>query len=149
MSVHSSTQLANGHTLTVVCVDGGTAEQSVRVEERNECGTFIAHAFACRTVSIADEWVERAVERGYALRPTIGSGATMIAWYDSADPTDRRRVLTLSLSSPEGKRGTLYECEREHPGDTWPASVRIGSGYSVVSAEKMARQRGLISRVES
>jgi hypothetical protein len=68
----------------------------------------------------------------------------MICWYDSTDPTDRRKMLSLSLSSPEGKRGTLHECEREHPSDVWPQSVRIGGGYSVASAEKIARRRGLV-----
>lgn len=68
----------------------------------------------------------------------------VIEWYDSSDPTDRRKNLSLWLSSPEGQRGTLYECEREHPSDVWPVARKVGSGYSITSAEKFAKRMGLV-----
>lgn len=67
-----------------------------------------------------------------------------IDWFDSTDPHNRRRSMTLELSSPDGQRGTLYQCEREHPADMWPPQVKLGKGYSRTSAAKLARQNGLV-----
>jgi hypothetical protein len=57
-------------------------------------------------------------------------------------------VLELWLTAADGQRGTLYENEREQPGDTWPPATKLGTGYSRTSAAAMARRRGLSSMVQ-
>lgn len=66
-------------------------------------------------------------------------------WYDSHDRSNRRRNLTLVLTSPAGSRGRLYRCERETPGDVWPPQELVGTGYSITSARKIARREGLVA----
>lgn len=83
MAAHSSTQLANGHTLTVVEGD------VYRVEERNELGTFLHVAFTSYSFAKCEAWVARAAERGYGLRPTVGSHSAS------------RRLDVLEAEAPE------------------------------------------------
>ena len=61
MATHSTTRLANGHTLTIVSVPGPNAH--VRIDERNELGTWIRFAWSGRTVGEAAIWVERQATR--------------------------------------------------------------------------------------
>lgn len=68
MATHTSHTLANGHTLTVVSDPSGT----FRVQERNELGTFIRHAYAARDRADALRWVASVQARagGVALAGT-------------------------------------------------------------------------------
>lgn len=67
-----------------------------------------------------------------------------LVFFDSDDPAQRRKVLRLQLSRPDAQRGTLWEGERESPADVWPSLRLIGKGYSITTARKDARRRGLV-----
>lgn len=70
-------------------------------------------------------------------------------WYDSDNPMNRRRALILFITNTDGLRGSLSRCERENPGDIWPPHEPVGTGYSLVTARKIARREGLVSEVQS
>lgn len=67
-----------------------------------------------------------------------------LTFYDSPDPVRRTRVLVLALSRPDAQRGMLHSAERETPADVWPPLHLEGRGFSVTSARRIARQRGLV-----
>lgn len=116
MAAHSTTQLANGHTLTIVerrIRDGlGVPAERVgkpyfAVEDRNELGTYIGTTFAASTVGDCEAWVQRAAERSRSGRPMVegvgerreAAGSRRRAMLGD-DHSASRRVDVLAVEAP-------------------------------------------------
>lgn len=68
-------------------------------------------------------------------------GPAVATWYDSAEPSERRRSLTLDAS------GALYASERDEPSEPWSMPQLLGRGYVLKVAREAARGRGLTYEV--
>ncbi len=60
MSSHTTTELANGHTLTICEI---TPAGPYNVQERNELGTFVRFAYAGTALEEVKAWVARQAAR--------------------------------------------------------------------------------------
>lgn len=70
-----------------------------------------------------------------------------LAWYDSADPTDRRCAVEWwpgePADDPEAeRRGVVVSIHRDHPSDTWGPPVTLAAGSTAQQAEALARAHG-------
>lgn len=66
---------------------------------------------------------------------------TVAHWYDSPSSSNRRRALGLDTD------GDLFAAVRDEPSDQWPGFDRIGRGYSLAEARRVAIALGLRSEV--
>lgn len=66
---------------------------------------------------------------------------TVATWYNSANRAGRVRAIALDTD------GDVFSAVRESPADVWPSWDRIGSGYDLATARRLAFLLSLPSEV--